>query len=804
MMRDIFLCKAGWIVSSRGMRMSLDLTLLNEAQRNAVECTEGPELVLAGAGSGKTRVLTYRIAHILEQHLCSPWQILAITFTNKAANEMRERLDGLLGSYARGMWIFTFHALCVRILRQDADLLGFTKSFTIYDDSAQKRLIKDLYDELRVDNRTFPINAIRGKISQAKNELVTPSQMETQAADPVSRVAARFYALYQRRLKDANAFDFDDLLYHTFYLFKNNPHVRDAYRDRFRYILVDEYQDTNHAQYMICSMLVNEDKNFMVVGDDDQSIYSWRGADIANILEFEKDYPDCKVFRLEQNYRSVANILKAANGVIANNQHRKSKALYTDNEHGEKIHIYLASDERDEGRWIASQIEARHRSGLSYDDIAVFYRTNAQSRSLEDMLLRAGVPYRIVGGTRFFERKEIQDVMAYLTLIVNPADNIAASRIINVPKRGIGRTTIEYIQHIAIEHTTSFFHAARLVLDDTNIRLSTRKEIAQFINLIDECSRFQGNLRALIEMVIEKAGLIKALEAENTDEAQGRIENIQEFLGVVDEFVQTHNTSEVFYTAPTEVLEADDESNETTSVIADAEAVPVRVLRGDSLQDFIEWVTLRTELDATSDSDSSVTMMTVHSSKGLEFDCVFVAGMEETIFPHSNAFRAINSVEEERRLAYVAITRARKYLYLTCASHRSLFGSSQNNPTSRFISEIPDELKETTGVGSSGFQGIGWEKRGSRRGISGSGIEAGRGAVFGKSSTSGNRSIQSPHLANTARELVFKNGDIVDHKTFGRGVVKKVDGDILHIKFNKYREPKKLMKNFAPLVKIKS
>ena len=791
--------------------MALDLTKLNKEQRCAVENTEGPLLVLAGAGSGKTRVLTYRIAHILELNLCAPWQVLAITFTNKAANEMRERLDGLLGSYARGMWIFTFHALCARILRQDADLLGFTKSFTIYDDSAQKRLIKDLYDELRVDSRTFPINAIRGKISQAKNELLTPGQMEAEASDPLSRLAARFYALYQRRLKDANAFDFDDLLFHTFYLFKNNPTVREAYRNRFRYILVDEYQDTNHAQYMICRMLVNEDKNFMVVGDDDQSIYSWRGADIANILEFEKDYPDCKVFRLEQNYRSVANILNAANGVIAHNQHRKEKALYTDNESGEKIHIYLASDERDEGRWIASQIEARHRKGLRYDDIAVFYRTNAQSRSLEDMLLRAGVPYRIVGGTRFFERREIQDVMAYLTLIINPADDIAATRVINVPKRGIGRTTIDYIQRVAFENNTSFLNAARAVLDDTNIRLSTRKEIAKFINLLDECSQLKGDLRKLIEIVVERSGLIRALEAENSDEALGRIENIQEFYGVVDEFVSTHNTSEVFYTAPTEVLSQSNLEVEGEAANNETEPVPVRVLSGESLQDFIEWVTLRTELDATSDSDSAITMMTVHSSKGLEFDCVFVAGMEETIFPHSNAFRAANSVEEERRLAYVAITRARKYLYLTCASHRSLFGSSQTNPASRFLSEIPDDLKETTGVGSAGFSGTGWEKRGSRRGISGSGVEAGRGAVFGKSSTSGNRSStnlkQDAHSfvpTNTARGLVFKPGDTVEHKMFGRGVVKKIDGDILHVKFAKYREPKKLLRDFAPLVKVDS
>ena len=419
--------------------MPIDIDTLNGPQREAVTTTEGPLLVLAGAGSGKTRVLTYRIANLIENHGVAPWEILAITFTNKAAAEMRERLGGLVGPRARGMWVSTFHSMCVRILRADAERLGFTRNFTIYDTDDQKRLYKEIMAELDIDPKRFPVNALMNRISTAKNELVVPGDFEKQATDPVGKVAARVYARLQERLKAANAFDFDDLLLYAYLLLKNHADVLDAYQERFRYLMVDEYQDTNHAQYAITVLLAAKHQNIMVVGDDDQSIYSWRGADIRNILEFEQDYPNAHTVKLEQNYRSVGNVLAAANAVIANNQHRKQKKLFTAAEDGEKISVYLAADERDEGRWIAGEIERRRAAGTSYDDMAVFYRTNAQSRMLEDMLLRAGVPYRIVGGTRFFDRAEIRDVMAYLTLVVNPADDIAAKRVVNVPRRGVGK-----------------------------------------------------------------------------------------------------------------------------------------------------------------------------------------------------------------------------------------------------------------------------------------------------------------------------------------------------------------------------
>ena len=782
--------------------MPIDLDTLNGPQRQAVECTEGPLLVLAGAGSGKTRVLTYRIAHLIDDMHVAPWEILAITFTNKAAAEMRERLGGLVGPRSRGMWVSTFHSMCVRILRADAERMGFTRNFTIYDTDDQKRLYKEIMSELDIDPKRFPVNALMNRISTAKNELIVPGDFAKQASDPVGKVAARVYERLQQRLKAANAFDFDDLLLYAYLLLKHHEDVLAAYQDRFRYIMVDEYQDTNHAQYAICGLLAAKHHNIMVVGDDDQSIYSWRGADIRNILEFEQDYPDANTVKLEQNYRSVGNVLAAANAVIANNQHRKAKKLFTDAEDGDKIQVYMASDERDEGRWIAGEIEKRHGAGMSYNQIAVFYRTNAQSRMLEDMLLRAGVPYRIVGGTRFFDRAEIRDVMAYLTLVVNPADDIAAKRIINVPRRGIGKTTIERIEQFAIEMDMPFLEAAELAIVDPELRASTRKAVAEFVGLLKDAQSYGGELRNVVQAIIDKSGLIASLEAENTDEARGRIENIQEFLSVVNEFSETHTEDDAEYEAPT--VEA-----EGNAQVEGEEKPPVRVLRGNSLADFIEWVRLRTDLDTMAEDGRAVTLMTVHSSKGLEFDCVFVAGMEETLFPHMNSVNDPAGIEEERRLAYVAITRARKKLYLTCASQRQIFGQTSANPVSRFIHEIPSELRQTTGLGSAGFSGTGWEKRGSRRGISGSGSEAGGGRVFGRSSASGSRGRDDVrgHASRdagkkAAAKMTFAAGDMVDHKTFGRGKVTKVDGDTLYVKFAKTGQTKKLLKDYAPIVKI--
>ena len=793
--------------------MPVDIATLNGPQAEAAQCTEGPLLVLAGAGSGKTRVLTYRIAHLVEDLDVAPWEILAITFTNKAAAEMRERLQGIIGPRCRGMWVSTFHSMCVRMLRADAERLGFSKSFTIYDTDDQKRLYKEIMAELDIDPKRFPVNALMGRISQAKNELIVPGDFEKQAIDPVGKVAARIYTRLQERLRAANAFDFDDLLVYAYLLLKNHPDVLEAYQERFRYIMVDEYQDTNHAQYAITGLLAQKYKNIMVVGDDDQSIYSWRGADIRNILEFEQDYPNCHTVKLEQNYRSVGNVLAAANAVIANNQHRKAKKLFTSAEDGEKIHVYMATDERDEGRWIAGEIEKRRSAGMSYNQIAVFYRTNAQSRMLEDMLLRAGVPYRIVGGTKFFDRAEIRDVMAYLALVVNPSDDIAAKRVINVPRRGIGKTTIERIEQFAREMGMTFMQGAELVVLDPELRASTRRAVGEFVELIKEAQEYSGELRRVVEMIVDRAGLISALTNENTDEARGRIENIQEFMGVVDEFSQTHEEDDAEFAAPTE----------GDAVAGDTE--PVRVLRGDSLADFIEWVRLRTDLDTMGEDGKAVTLMTVHSSKGLEFDCVFTAGMEETLFPHMNSVNDAAGIEEERRLAYVAITRARKVLYLTCAQQRQIFGQTSANPVSRFIHEIPAELRQTSGLGSAGFSGTGWEKRGSRRGIAGSGTEAGGGRVFGRSSASGSagrgdrdRAGRSGHTGSSthgsggyvnpkagkkeAAGVTFSVGDAVDHKTFGRGKVVKVDGDTLHIRFAKTGQTKKLLKDYAPIVKI--
>ena len=793
--------------------MPVDIDSLNPEQREAVLRTEGPLLVLAGAGSGKTRVLTYRIAHMIEDLGVAPWEILAITFTNKAAAEMRERLGQLVGPAARGMWVSTFHSMCVRILRANAEVLGFSSGFTIYDDGDSKRLVKEIMLEQDIDPKRFPVNGIRNRISAAKNELILPAQFEDEANDPIAKVAARVYKRLQERLKQANAFDFDDLLVYAYLLLKNHPQVLEAYQQRFRYLLVDEYQDTNRAQYAITNLLAAKNRNIMVVGDDDQSIYSWRGADIRNILDFEKDYPDCCTVKLERNYRSTGNILAAANAVIANNSQRKEKRLIANAGEGDKVKVYMAADERDEGRWIAGEIERRHAQGDSYNQVAVFYRTNAQSRMLEDMLLRAGVPYRIIGGTRFFDREEIRHVMAYLTLAVNPADDMAAKRVINVPKRGIGKTTIERIEGIAASQGCTFVEGCLLSMADEGIRMQTRRAIGEFVNLIDDAANWTGELRRVVEMIIDRSGYLTELENAGTDEARGRIENVREFLGVVDEYTETHDVDEAQFAAPVagsatgdaEGLEGGAQAIAPEAVESDAQDAPVRVLSANSLADFIEWVTLRTDLDSAVEDSAAVTLMTVHASKGLEFDTVFVAGMEESIFPHIISMNDGAGVEEERRLAYVAFTRARKHLYLTAAHSRSLFGQTNANPVSRFLMEIPLDLRDTTGLGSSGFSGTGWEKRGSRRGISGSGAEAGRGRVFGQSSASGTKRRSAPTAESykkAAASSSFSVGDTVDHKVFGRGKVKKVDGDTLHIYFAKSGSTKKLLKDYAPIVKI--
>ncbi len=790
---------------------AIDLSGLNPAQREAAECTRGPLLVLAGAGSGKTRVLTYRIAHMIADEGVKPWQVLAITFTNKAAAEMRERLEALLPYGTRGMWVCTFHAMCVRMLREDPELIGYRPNFTIYDDDDSRRLVKTIMADLDIDQKQFPMNSIRAKISAAKNAMVGPDEMSS-SSNPADRAAARVYRELDRRLAKANAMDFDDLLVKTFELLSKRPEVLERYQDRFRQISVDEYQDTNHVQYAITNLLAARHRNLMVVGDDDQSIYSWRGADIQNILDFEKDYPDAHVVRLEQNYRSTGHILAAANAVVANNSRRKPKRLFTDAGDGEKIQVFQASDERDEGRWIGSEIEKLHDCGTSYDDMAVFYRTNAQSRILEDMFLRAGVPYKIVGGTRFFDRAEVRDVMAYLKLVVNPDDDVAALRVVNTPRRGVGTTSINKIRELAADEGISFFSACQMAIAETGLLgAKVRSALAEFTGVIEASRHFTGELADVVEAIVDRAGLIRALEAEHSVEADGRIENIKEFMGVAAEFDETHDTVETLESLA-QLRAAGALEPSGSEDVAPEPAPSMPPVASEKLPALIEWLALRSDLDSLAGQTHAVTMMTIHSAKGLEFPVVFVAGMEEGIFPHASYDGDEASVEEERRLAYVAITRARKRLYLTHATTRRTYGSVQANAPSRFLREIPETDVERVGVGSSGFAGVGWEKRGDRHGTFGSGRGSSvyGGNVFGSRTRSTGGSSRpaaapapvgpKPDAARAAAS--FAAGDHVSHKTFGPGVVLAASGDTIEVKFTRTGKTKKLLKGFAPIVKI--
>ncbi len=908
----------------------VDIDSLNPAQREAVLTTEGPLLVLAGAGSGKTRVLTFRIAHMLGDLGVKPWQVLAITFTNKAAAEMRERLAALIPSGTRGMWVCTFHAMCVRMLREDADLLGYTGQFTIYDDDDSKRMVRDIMQALGIEQKQFPINMIRSKISSAKNAMIGPEDMLKSADSPNDKKAAQVYLELERRLRAANAMDFDDLLVRTLELLRTRPEVLDKYQERFRYISVDEYQDTNHVQYEIANLLAAKYQNLMVVGDDDQSIYSWRGADITNILDFEQDFKNCKTVKLEQNYRSTGHILSAANAVVRHNSQRKDKRLFTAEGDGEKIQAFQASDERDEGRWIAGEIEKLHAKGTSYDDIAVFYRTNAQSRILEDMFLRAGVPYKIVGGTRFFDRAEIRDVMAYLKMIVNPADEMSVKRVINTPRRGIGSTSIQKIEQLARDNRCSFFQACEIACVETGMfSAKVRNGLSSFVSLVREGRRMDGELKDVVEMIVDKTGLLQAFRAEGTMESESRAENIQEFLGVAAEFEETHEDIEgtlesleelrtagvadvpaaepepVVVSAPEPepgpsapassfeaLVGARDAAGSnpldslaapalspqdalTAAIAGNAYAAPTELPAGavhadeiertygpltcKALPALMEWLALRSDLDSLAGETHAITMMTIHSAKGLEFPAVFVAGMEEGIFPHVHDFGGSDDpgkLEEERRLAYVAITRARKRLFLTYAATRRTYGSTSANPRSRFLNEIPFEDIEFSGIGSAGFEGTGWEKRGDRHGTFGSGMGSDMygGKVFGSHTRStggsGSRggssfddffggssygterhrgvspdagrvastfgsgaprakkpsSKVSPTVERkvdrTSASQDFAAGDTVSHKTFGTGTVISVAGDMIEVQFEKTGQTKKLMKGFAPIVKL--
>ena len=778
----------------------MNLNDLNPMQRRAAETLEGPVLILAGAGSGKTRTLTYRVANLLE-HGVKAWHILALTFTNKAAREMRERIARLAGADAGEAWIGTFHSICCRILRRDIEKLGYERSFTIYDDDDQQRVIKAVLKELDIDEKFLPPKAVSADISDAKNRLLSPDEwLQKRGGDYRSQKTHDVMTRYEQRLRAANALDFDDLLVKTLQLFVEHPPVLEYYQSRFQYVHVDEYQDTNYAQYQLVSLITRKSRNLCVVGDDDQSIYGWRGADIRNILDFEKDFPDATVIKLEQNYRSTANILDAANQIIAHNEGRKEKELWTEDGEGEKITLYAAADERDEAAWICQRIRQLQRGGTPYGSIAILYRMHALSRVLEETLMRAGIPYHVYGGTRFYDRREVRDVLAYLRVIQNPADDISLSRIINVPKRAIGDSTVEQLTQYARQNDMSLYAAVAAPPDTLASR--ARKSVNDFSSLIVSLLLAKETLplSELVQKVIDDSGLIAQYQKEENEENQARIENIREFMGAVTEFEQ---------------------KSEDKSLFA-----------------FLENVALVTELDNQDSAPSFVTMMTLHSAKGLEYDAVFMSGMEEGIFPSARAMQEDNRVEEERRLCYVGVTRARKLLHLSYARRRMLFNQMQFNAPSCFLQEIPKRLireeqssaaqSASYGYGAPAARGAGWGSYG------GSGMRRQGGyqdnesrPQYGYGDTMPQRRAPAPKAparpaqqpwnipgvqrgfvpspARSVQVQLFKVGDKVQHPKFGKGVIREVTGSgdaaRLHIVFPVFGE-KVLAQSIAPIVKI--
>ena len=629
---------------------------LNNKQHEAVVNTEGPCLVIAGAGSGKTKVLTHKIAYLIGEKNVAPWNILAITFTNKAANEMKERITNLIGEMAQNMWIGTFHSICVRILRKNIDKIGFNSSFIIFDTTDQRTLLKQCIKDLDIDDKLFNDRAVLSEISNAKNEMLEPSQYIAKTnGDFRKEKIGTIYELYQKRLKENNAIDFDDIINFTIKILQDNPDVLEYYANKFHYILVDEYQDTNKSQFTLIKLLSKTWRNITAVGDNDQGIYSFRGADIANILNFEKDFDGTKVIKLEQNYRCTKNILKAANSVIRNNKNKYDKKLWTENDSGNLPKVYSAENEYDEGTYIVEQIEhLRIEEYYKYSDFAVLYRMNTQSRAIEDILRRENIPYKIVGGLKFYERKEIKDIIAYLRLVQNTADNLSLQRIINEPKRGIGKTSIENIAKVAEDSGTSMYevikNAEKYGLN--RIYLKSREFIDTMESIIAQ--KDEMPISKLIPLILKKTGYMKSLEEENTVEAENRIANLEEFLTVAIEFEE-------------EFAE-------------------------NNLSEFLEGITLSSDIDNLEETEESVTLMTLHSAKGLEFPVVFLVGMEEGIFPGYKSISEEKELEEERRLCYVGITRAKENLFLTCSKQRTVFGSTTCNMVSRFLKEIPQDL----------------------------------------------------------------------------------------------------------------
>jgi DNA helicase II / ATP-dependent DNA helicase PcrA len=736
--------------ADRAERLLADL---NPAQRDAVARGEGPLLVLAGAGSGKTRVLTYRIAWLLATGRARPGEVLAITFTNKAADEMRERVTSLIGGVARSMWVMTFHSACARILRAEAPRLGYKRAFTIYDEADSLRMVKRCMEELELDPKRIAPRGVRAAISAAKNRLVDASDYRETRASGFDQAVADVYALYERRMVEASAMDFDDLLVRTVNLLELFEDVREKYRRAFRWVLVDEYQDTNRAQYRLLQLLCEEHRNLTVVGDDFQAVYSFRGAEVRNILEFERDFPDATTVLLEQNYRSTQAILDAANALIANNRSQKPKRLWTEASRGERLTVAELDDEHAEARYVAAEIERLGEEGIPRDEIAVFYRVNAQSRVLEDTLVRLEVPYQVIGGTKFYERAEVKDAVAYLSLLANPADAVSFSRVVNSPRRGIGQQTQARLLSHANTVGEDVWEVACDAAGVPGLGPAAVKAVDRFARMMRGLRELaEGeSVAELLEATLRETGYIEALEAERTVEAQGRIENLEELVGVARE------------------LDAN------------------RELEGDSevtaLEEFLAQVSLYSEQDSLRDAESLVTLMTLHNAKGLEYDAVFMIGCEEGVFPHSRSLEEGN-LEEERRLCYVGVTRARRRLWMTLARRRALFGASSWNLPSRFVGELPDELIDREATAKP----TGWALGAGTLGL-GAAATAGRGAP--------------PPKQAAPPPVPYEVGDDVVHVSFGEGVVTAAEpGSVVVVRFAADGAERKLMADYAPLKKL--
>ena len=762
--------------------MSISAKLLegmNERQKEAVQHTQGPLLIMAGAGSGKTRVLTHRMAYILAEEEVHPWNILAITFTNKAAREMKERVSQLVGPQAEDMWVSTFHSMCVRILRRDIELLGYQRSFTICDPSEQQTAMKRILKKLDIDSEKYDYRMILNRISQAKNDLEDVEEFNKKYTGYVEQIIGKCYREYQKELAKSMTLDFDDLIMLTVQLFQKYPETLQYYQQKFQYIHVDEYQDTNHAQYRLVTMLAKKFKNICVVGDADQSIYGWRGADMSNILEFEKDYQNAKVVLLEQNYRSTKTILQAANHVIENNVNRKVKKLWTENEEGQPITYYRAQSEQDEGCYVLSQIQSLLRDGYHYDDFAILYRTNAQSRVMEENLLKSNIPFRLVGGQRFFERLEIKDLLAYLRLIVNPQDDLSFRRIVNSPKRGVGATSLEKLSNFASMHQFSLLEASSQTAISP-LSGKAAKSLEKFAEMIEDLRKMQEflSISEFVEQVIEKTGYLAALEQQHTMEADARIENIQEFISVAKQFEQDRLEEE---------------------------------LEDSPLLQFLTDLSLVSDADSDDGDGRMVTLMTLHAAKGLEFPVVFIIGLEEGIFPSLRSMMENgDDVEEERRLAYVGITRAEQKLFLTNAYSRLLYGRTQTNRPSRFILEIGEELfdsKQQQSYGHTTRESSSFVSKTSSSGSLFDKYRAKSQATAYQPKAVQPSSIQPVRKQTVAANdgAVWKVGDKVMHKKWNVGTVVKVTGEGTNQEIDVAFAGmgiKRLLASFAPIERI--